>query len=563
MSRASASGSGFAEGEYDGSSLAAMSTPILVAVAWPYASGSRHLGHLGGAYLPADVFARYQRMIGNEVLMVSGSDVHGTPITVRADDEGVTPKDIVDRYHNEFIENWEALGISWDLYTTTGTENHANVTREMFMKQLENGHIDKRVTAQFFDPEAKRFLPDRYVEGTCPHCDYTDARGDQCDNCGRTLDATDLVHPRSKFSGATPELRDTEHFHYRFSDFEERLAAWLETKKGWRPHVLNFVRSMVKDGLHDRAITRDIEWGIELPVDDLGPGKRIYVWYDAVIGYLSASKEWAASTGDPERWRHWWENPEAESYYFVGKDNIPFHAIFWPAQLMGYGDLNLPTNVPANQYITFAGGKASASKGIGLTIKEGIEKFQVDALRFALAASFPEQSDTEISEEEIGRRINDELVATWGNLVNRVLSMVNKSCDGEIPEPAERSAEDTALLDSIDAAFIAASANFAAVELRAALRTAMSAAQSVNAYLNATEPWKVVKTDRERGVAMLEVALSAINGVRVLFAPFLPFTTEQLSEVLGPIEGWHRSALVPGTPISKPTPLFTKVEFDD
>lgn len=540
-----------------------MSTPILVAVAWPYASGSRHLGHLGGAYLPADVFARYQRMVGNEVLMVSGSDVHGTPITVRADDEGVTPKDIVDRYHTEFIENWEALGISWDLYTTTGTENHANVTREMFMKQLENGHIDKRVTAQFYDPEAKRFLPDRYVEGTCPHCEYIDARGDQCDNCGRTLDATDLVDPRSKFSGATPELRDTEHFHYRFSDFEERLAAWLETKKGWRPHVLNFVRSMVKDGLHDRAITRDIEWGIELPVDDLGPGKRIYVWYDAVIGYLSASKEWAASTGDPERWRHWWENPEAESYYFVGKDNIPFHAIFWPAQLMGYGDLNLPTNVPANQYITFAGGKASASKGVGLTINEGIEKFQVDALRFALAASFPEQSDTEISEEEIGRRINDELVATWGNLVNRVLSMVNKSCDGEIPEPAERTAEDAALLESIDAAFTTASANFAAVELRAALRTAMSAAQSVNAYLNATEPWKVVKTDRERGVAMLEVALSAINGVRVLFAPFLPFTTEQLSEVLGPIDGWHRGALVPGTPIAKPTPLFTKVEFDD
>lgn len=540
-----------------------MSTPILVAVAWPYASGSRHLGHLGGAYLPADVFARYQRLIGNEVLMVSGSDVHGTPITVRADDEGVTPNDIVDRYHSEFLENWEALGISWDLYTTTGTENHAQVTQEMFMKQLENGHIDKRITAQFYDPEAKRFLPDRYVEGTCPHCDYVDARGDQCDNCGRTLDATDLVNPRSKFSGATPELRDTEHFHFRFSDFEERLSAWLETKKGWRPHVLNFVRSMVKDGLHDRAITRDIEWGIELPVDDLGPGKRIYVWYDAVIGYLSASKEWAASSGDPERWRHWWENPEAESYYFVGKDNIPFHAIFWPAQLMGYGDLNLPTNVPANQYITFAGGKASASKGVGLTINEGIEKFQVDALRFALAASFPEQSDTEISEEEIGRRINDELVATWGNLVNRVLSMVNKQCEGVIPEPAERAPEDAELLASIDAAFAEASANFAAVELKAALRTAMVAAQSVNAYLNATEPWRVVKVDRERGVAMLEVALSAINGVRVLFAPFLPFTSDELSEVLGPIEGWHRAPLVPGTPIDKPTPLFTKVEFGE
>ena len=542
--------------------LPAMSTPILVAVAWPYASGPRHLGHIGGAYLPADVFARYQRLAGNEVLMVSGSDVHGTPITVRAEAEGVTPRDIVDRYHNEFLANWEALGISWDLYTTTGTKNHADVTREMFMKQLENGHIDKRISQQFYDPTAQRFLPDRYVEGTCPHCSYGEARGDQCDNCGRTLDATDLVDPRSKISGATPELRDTEHFHYRYSDFETQLAEWLDTKEGWRPHVLNFAKSWVKEGLHDRAITRDIEWGIDLPVDDLGPGKRIYVWYDAVIGYLSASKEWAAASGDPDRWKHWWQNDEAESYYFIGKDNVPFHAVFWPAQLMGFGGLNLPTNVPANQYITFAGDKASASRGVGLTVDEGLERFQPDALRFALAASFPEQSDTEISVEEIGRRINDELVATWGNLVNRVLSMVNKNCDGAVPEPAERTAEDEALLASIDAAFESAAAHFAAVELRAALRTAMAAAQSVNAYLNATEPWKVVKTDHDRGIAILEVALSAINGVRVLFAPFLPFTTEQLSEVLGPIEGWHRAPLVSGTPIDKPTPMFSKVEFE-
>lgn len=543
--------------------LPTMTTPILVAVAWPYASGSRHLGHIGGAYLPADVFARYQRLAGNEVLMVSGSDVHGTPITVRADAEGVTPQDIVDRYHTEFLENWEALGISWDLYTTTGTENHAQVTQDMFLKQLENGHIDKRISQQFYDPEAKRFLPDRYVEGTCPHCDYGEARGDQCDNCGRTLDATDLVRPRSKFSGATPELRDTEHFHYRYSDFESQLAEWLDTREGWRPHVLNFAKGWVKEGLHDRAITRDIEWGIDLPVDDLGPGKRIYVWYDAVIGYLSASKEWAASTGEPDRWRHWWQNDDAESYYFIGKDNVPFHAVFWPAQLMGYGGLNLPTNVPANQYITFAGGKASASKGIGLTINEGLERFQPDALRYALAASFPEQSDTEISEEEIGRRINEELVATWGNLVNRVLSMVHKNCDGSVPEPAERTEDDRVLLDSIDAAFDQAADNYRAVELRAALRTAMSAAQAVNTYLNATEPWKVVKADRDRGVAILEVALSAINGVRVLFAPFLPFSTDQLSEILGPIDTWGRPPLVPGTPIAKPAPLFAKIEFDD
>jgi methionyl-tRNA synthetase len=404
-----------------------MSIPILVAVAWPYASGSRHLGHLAGAYLPADVFARYQRLAGNEVLMVSGSDVHGTPITVRADAEGVTPQDIVDRYHSEFLGQWEALGISWDLYTTTGTENHARVTQDMFLRQLENGHIDKRTSEQFYDPEADRFLPDRYVEGTCPHCAYPEARGDQCDNCGRTLDAIELIDPRSKISGATPVLRDTEHFHYRYSDFEQELGDWLRTRVGWRPHVLNSALGWVEEGLHDRAITRDIEWGIELPVGDLGPGKRIYVWYDAVIGYLSASQEWASNQGDPGAWKHWWTNPEAESYYFIGKDNIPFHALFWPAQLMGYGGLNLPTNVPANQYVTFKGGKASASRGIGVTIGEALDRWQPDAIRFALAASLPEQSDTEISEDEIARRVNDELVATWGNLVNRVLSMTNKN----------------------------------------------------------------------------------------------------------------------------------------
>jgi methionyl-tRNA synthetase len=494
--------------------------------------------------------------------MVSGSDVHGTPITVRADEEGVTPQDIVDRYHNEFVRQWEELGISWDLYTSTGTANHAAVTQDMFMKQLENGHIDRRISEQFYDPQAQRFLPDRYVEGTCPLCDYADARGDQCDNCGRTLDPIDLINPRSKLSGATPEPRETEHFYFKLSDFQTRLETWLKSREGWRNHVLNFSLGWIEEGLHDRAITRDIEWGIELPVDDLGEGKRIYVWYDAVIGYLSASKEWAAGTDDPERWKHWWENPEAESYYFVGKDNIPFHAIFWPAQLMAYGGLNLPTNVPANQYVTFKGGKASASRGIGLTIQDALDQFEPDAIRYALAAAFPEQSDTEISVAEIARRVNEELVATWGNLVNRVLSMTNKSCDAQILEPGAYSDEDQALLDLVDAAIIDAAAQISAVELRAALRSAMSSAQAVNAYLNATEPWKVIKVDQERGRTMLHVALSAINGVRVMFDPFLPFTSAKISDILGPIEGWHRAPLVVGTPIAKPTPLFAKVELE-
>lgn len=538
-----------------------MSTPVLVAVAWPYASGSRHLGHLAGAYLPADVFARHQRQVGNEVLMVSGSDVHGTPITVRADAEGVSPQDIADRYHNEFVEQWAAIGIDWDNYTTTGTAHHARVTQEMFLAQLANGHIDKRTSDQFYDPEAERFLPDRYVEGTCPHCGYDEARGDQCDNCGRTLDATELGSPRSKITGATPELRPTEHFFYRYSDFNDQIAAWLKEKQGWRPHVLNFALGWTtEEGLQDRAITRDLDWGVELPVDDLGPGKRIYVWYDAVIGYLSAAQEWAIEQGDADRWRHWWENDESRHVYFIGKDNIPFHCLFWPAQLLGAGDLHLPDDVPANQYITFKGGKASASRGVGLTIEEGLDLFQPDGLRYALAANFPEQADTDISIEEIARRINEELVATWGNLVNRVLSMVNKN-HGAQPSSDGRTAEDDAVLAAVDAALVAVDEQIERVELRSALRSAMDGAQAINAYLNATEPWKLAKTDPERSAVVLATALDAVNGIRVAFGPFLPFSSAALDDALGPVEGWRRVPVEPGTVIDKPVPLFQKVDL--
>jgi len=534
--------------------------PVLVAVAWPYASGSRHLGHLAGAYLPADIYARHQRLVGNRVLMVSGSDVHGTPITVRADAEGVTPRDIVDRYHAEFVADWDRLGISWDLYTSTGTENHAAVTHDLFLRLLENGHIDRRTSDQYYDAEADRFLPDRYIGGTCPHCQYTEARGDQCEDCGRTLDPEELVDPRSKITGSTPEVRQTEHFYLRLSDFSEALGAWLDGRQGWRRHVLNFSKGWVEDGLHDRAITRDLDWGIDLPVDDLGPGKRIYVWFEAVIGYLSASKEWAQIQGDPEAWRDWWEGDEARSVYFIGKDNIPFHTIIWPGMLLGYGGLNLPTDVPANQYVTFKGGKASASRGVGLTIGEGLDLFQADALRYALAASLPEQSDTDLSIDEIGRRINEELVATWGNLVNRVLSMVHSTCGGVVPEVEGRTDDDLAVLATVDGALDAVTDLIERVELRAALRTGMDAAATVNAYLNATEPWKLARSDPERAQVVLSTALAAVAGVRVALSPYLPFSTVTLDDELGPVDVWQRREPVPGTSIGKPAPLFIKVD---
>ena len=539
-----------------------MSIPILVAVAWPYASGSRHLGHLAGAYLPADVFARYQRLAGNRVLMVSGSDVHGTPITVRADAEGVTPAEIADRYHAEFVGDWERLGISWDLYTSTGTANHAVVTHDLFLTLLQNGHIDKRTSEQYFDVDAARFLPDRYIEGTCPHCGYTEARGDQCEDCGRTLDPDELVDPRSRITGTVPELRETEHFFLRLSDFSEELGGWLNTREGWRRHVLNFSRGWIEEGLQDRAITRDLEWGVDVPVDDLGPGKRIYVWFEAVIGYLSASKEWAQRQGDPEAWREWWEG-DARSVYFIGKDNIPFHTIIWPGMLLGYGGLNLPTDVPANNYVTFKGGKASASRGVGLTIGEALGLFEADAIRYALAASLPEQSDTDISVEEIGRRVNEELVATWGNLVNRVLSMVHSTCGAEVPGPGSRTGDDLALLDRIDEALIRVGGQIDRVELRAGLRTGMEAAAAVNAYLNATEPWRLAKVDPERASVVLGTALAAVSGVRLALAPYLPFSSSALDDVLGELHAWRRIEPEPGTPVPKPTPLFLKVNLEE
>jgi len=541
---------------------------VLVAVAWPYASAPRHLGHLAGAYLPADVFARYHRAIGNRTLMVSGSDVHGTPITVRAEDEGVEPQVIVDRYHHEFIEQWDALGLDWDLFTSTGTANHHAVTQDLFLRLLAKGYIDKRSSDQFFDPEAGRFLPDRYVEGICPHCAYEQARGDQCEHCGRTLDPIDLVNPRSRLTGATPEPRATEHFYLRLSAFSEQLEEWLKSRTGWRKHVLNFSLGWIEEGLHDRAITRDIEWGVDIPVDDLGPGKKIYVWFDAVIGYLSASKEWAQINGEPEAWRDWWQNPQAEHYYFIGKDNIPFHTIIWPAMLLGYGGLNLPTDVPANQYVTFKGGKASASRGVGLTVSDALERYEPDALRYALASNFPETADVDITEDELARRINDELVATWGNLVNRVVAMIHRYFGGILPEPGPQDTVDEGVLEAVDGALETASNHLGAVQLRAGLAVLLGGAQSANQYLSEREPWKTAKVDSERTGTTLYVVIQAIAGLAAGFAPYLPVTSRRVLETLGlDVSGrqpaWERRVVAAGTALGEAEPLFAKVELPD
>jgi len=539
---------------------------ILVAVAWPYANGSLHLGHIAGAYLPADIVARYHRLAGDEVLMVSGSDTHGTPITVRADREGRTPQDVVDEFHREFLGYWRELGISFDLFTSTGTENHAAVVHDVFLKLMEHGYIYKGTTSQFYDPQAQRFLPDRYVQGACPHCGYEKARGDQCDNCGRMLDPEQLLHPKSMISGATPEARDTEHFFFKLSAFQEPLLAWLKGRHGWRKHVINFSIGFVEEGLHDRAITRDLEWGVPLPVEDLGGGKRIYVWFEAVIGYLSASKEWAKLAGDAEAWRPWWEDPQALTYYFIGKDNIPFHTIIWPAILMGYGGLNLPHDVPANQYVTFKGEKASKSEGVGASVLTYLERYQPDAIRYGLAANLPEHSDTDLTEAELIRRNNEELVATWGNLVNRVLAMTHKSFGARVPPPGPFDSRDRRMLERGEAMLDEVRSHLEGVRLKAALTAAMSLAQEANAYLNEKEPWKTVKTDAERTATSLYTALCVINALKVALYPFLPFSSQKIHEYLGmsgAVEesGWEGRRPEPGAPMQPPEPLFKKIEL--
>lgn len=508
-----------------------MSKNILVSVAWPYASGSRHLGHIGGAYLPADIFARYHRIIGNNVLMVSGSDVHGTPITVRADAEGVQPIDIVNKYHKEFLGYWEKLNISWDNYTTTMTETHIEVVHDIFNKLLKNGFIDKQKSLQAYDATEKKFLPDRYVEGTCPFCSYNEARGDQCDKCSKTLDPEELINPVSKISGKPAEFKETEHFFLKLSLLQDELTKYLDSRNNWRPHVINWAKSFVREGLIDRAITRDLDWGIDIPVDDLGQGKKIYVWFEAVIGYLSASKEWSKIKGEPDKWKDWWINPDSESYYFVGKDNVPFHAVIWPSILIGYEDLNLPTNVPANQYILIKGEKASASRSIGKSLEEYLEEWNPDALRYALASVLPEQSDSEISEEEMIRRNNEELVAAWGNLVQRVSTLVNNNIE-ILQEVGVKLDLDNKLIDQFDQAYIKVGNLIEKVELKNALQETMKCVSLVNAYLNNTEPWKEVKTDHKRAARILYTSVTAIDSCANLLFPFMPSTSLKVQNAI-------------------------------
>lgn len=579
-----------------------MSEKVLVCVAWPYANNDLHLGHLAGAYLPADIFARYHRLAGNDVLMVSGSDSHGTPITVAADRKGISPRELFEHYHQRFLETQQRIGISYDLFTHTDTENHHRVAQDIFLKLLEKGYVYRATQRQFFSATTGRALPDRYVEGTCPHCGYPEARGDQCDNCGRLLDALELINPRSKLDGSTPVVRDSEHFFLDLPRLQDRIAAFLtEGKDHWRPNVLNFSRNYVAAGLQGRPITRDIEWGIPVPL----PGyeeKRLYVWFEAVIGYLSASIEWSRNVGRPDAWKEWWYNPEARTVYFIGKDNIPFHTIIWPAMLIGverlYEDdparrLNLPYDVPANEFLNLEGAKFSKSHGRAIWLPEYLEQYAPDPLRYYVTAIMPETADTNFSWAEFVRRNNDELLATWGNLCHRVLTFAYRNFEGRVPVPGLMDRADVGLLAKIDVAFGPIGRLLAGCHFRAALAEAMALAREVNRYLDEKGPWFQIKEDRTTAGTTIYVALRTIDSLKILLAPFLPFTSEALHQYLG-YEGnifgrqyiatfredgrthnalcydpsgatgrWKPSELPAGQPLRPPQPLYAKLTLPE
>jgi methionyl-tRNA synthetase len=542
-----------------------MSERIFIGVAWPYANGSLHLGTIAGANLPADIFARYHRLKGNEVLMVSGSDQHGTPITIRAEQEGKTPAEIAERYHNDFLESWNKLGITWDLYTSTGTANHAEVAQDMFLTLLKKGYIYKDSTFQPYCPKCQRFLPDRYVEGTCPHCEDAGARGDQCDNCGKPLNAAELKEPRCRHCGTPPDFRQTEHFFLKLSAFQDRLQEWVKTKNFWRSNVANFTLGFLQGGLNDRAITRDIDWGIKIPIPGF-ENKRFYVWFENVIGYLSASKEWAKLKGDPEKWRDFWdENQDVKSYYFLGKDNIVFHTMNWPSMLMGYGGLKLPYDVPANEFLTIESKKGSTSRNWAIWVPDFLSRYDTDPLRYILSINMPETSDTDFSWREFVRRNNDELVAAYGNLVNRVLTFTYKNFDGCVPKPGELDDTDKKLLNSTDICLERVGDLISKCSFKQSIMAAMATAREANRYLDDKEPWKKIREERQDSATSLYVAVCVITRLKTMFSPFLPFSSQKVHEYLGfngMVEeyGWKPQEVIPGQKLREPKPLFLKLD---
>ena len=580
-----------------------MTSAILTAVAWPYANGPRHIGHVSGFGVPSDVFSRYMRMAGHDVLMVSGTDEHGTAIQVKADAEGVTPREVADKYHRIIAEDLRALGLSYDLYTRTTTRNHYAVVQELFRALHANGYVVARTQLGAISPSTGRTLADRYIEGTCPLCGFDGARGDQCDNCGRQLDPIDLKNPRSRIDGETPEFVQTEHFFLDLPAVADALGEWLATRTDWRPNVIRFSENLLKE-LRPRAITRDLDWGVPIPLEDWqdAPMKRIYVWFDAVIGYLSASVEWARRSGDPDAWQRYWQHGSAKSYYFMGKDNITFHSVIWPGILLGangegdkggtgsaFSPLDLPTEVVSSEYLTMSGSKLASSRGHVIYVRDFLREFGPDALRYYIAVAGPENQDTDFTWDEFVRRTNFELANEWGNLVNRSVSMAHKNV-GAIPAAGELTDVDRDLLEASRAAFDVVGELWGRCKFKAATGEAMRVVGLANKYLSDCEPWKL-KDDPVRRDTVLHVALQVVQDCNTLLTPLLPHAAQKVFEALGgtgtwaaqpelvevseeggpdypvlrgeytqQLARWESRPLEAGTPLARPTPIFAKLD---
>ncbi|MGA2065841.1 MAG: methionine--tRNA ligase [Thermoguttaceae bacterium] len=581
-----------------------MSDTILIAVAWPYANAPIHVGNITGSHLPGDICARYHRLKGDRVLMVSGTDSHGTPVAIRADAEGKPVEEVYQRFHKGFLDLFQQAGISYDLFSTTHTENHFKVSQAIFLALKENGHLYTETRPQWYSPTANRFLPDRYVEGTCYLCGFDGARSDQCDKCGSVLEPEKLLNPRSKVDASTPELRDTEHFFLDLSKLESDVAEFLRQRQHyWRETVIGeSLRKIESEGLKPRPITRDLDWGVPVPVEGWDT-KRIYVWFEAVIGYLSATIEANKLLGQPGDWRAWWVEPSAKAIYFVGKDNIFFHAVQWPAQLKGAGTtfidilagekgraLNLPYDVPANQFMNLEGQKISGSRNWAVWGLDFLSRYDPDALRYYLTANMPELRDTDWDWADFVTRNNNELVATWGNLAHRALSFACKHWDGHVPTPGELRSADQKIITTVEAGFESVGKLYDAVKLRAALSEVVRLATEVNRYIDAAGPWFKIKTDKGSAGTTIYTALRCIDSLKVLFAPVLPFTCEKLHQILGykaPLFGqqdvetvhdaigehrvlrynpvkasghWQPSQLQPGQNLGQPSTLFKKLD---
>jgi methionyl-tRNA synthetase len=483
--------------------------------------------------VPADVLARFERLRGSRVLMASGTDEHGTPITYEADKEGVPPREFVDRNNALIVDDLVRLGMTYDIFTRTITKNHYRVTQDLFLQLYEKGYLVKKTQMGAFDPASGRTLPDRYIEGQCPICGFADARGDQCDNCGNQLDPIDLINPHQRGSDAPVEFRETEHFFFDLPQFGDQLKQWIEQHGNWRPNVRKYSLEFVRN-LKPRAITRDLDWGVPVPLPgwEDNPHKKIYVWFDAVIGYLSASIEWAAQRGEPDSWKDWWQNADAWHYYVMGKDNITFHTVMWPSILMGVGGLELPDDIVASEYLNVRGKKFSTSRGQVILVRDFLAQYDADALRYYLMIAGPENQDTDFTWPEFIRRNNDELVATWGNLVHRTLVNAHRNF-GAVPEPQKLNDGDNALIKEVEDALDYVALQLGQARFQVALRYAMTIAAKVNVYLGTEQPWHVIKTDRDRAGTVLYVALRCVDNLKTMFTPFLPFSAQKLHRMLG------------------------------